>query len=236
LGFEVVVTPGQGEILALPLFSFEPRLTGIAFEIIPGGAFDALRHMRYEDDPRRFDATVSDLLKLYAPAIYARVDPHAFALARPLDLAHAAITPTTRRGYVRLANDRFALALGDAHVVIDPLIGQGANNASHAAWVLGEAIRDSQTFDETFCRRAEERMCAYMLPVAEACNARLRPPPPHVVELMVAAAHNKAIADAYVEGFHHPDRWWEVMRSPERTAALLRKSGWQGMPGTAKAA
>jgi 2-polyprenyl-6-methoxyphenol hydroxylase-like FAD-dependent oxidoreductase len=236
LGFEVVITPGQGEILALPLFSFEPRLTGIAFEIVPGGAFDVLRHMRYEDDPQRFDATVRDLLQLYAPAIFARIDPNTFTLARPLDLTHAAITPTTRRGYTRLTSGRFAMALGDAHVVIDPLTGQGANNASHAAWVLGEAIRDSQTFNEVFCRRAEQQICAYTLPVAEACNARLRPPPPHVVEMMAAAAHNQAIADAYVDGFHHPDRWWEIINSPERTAAFLRQFGWRGMPGTAKAA
>jgi 2-polyprenyl-6-methoxyphenol hydroxylase-like FAD-dependent oxidoreductase len=236
LGFEVAVTPGQGEILALPLFSFEPHLTGIAFEIVPGGAFDVLRHIRYEDDPRRFEATVSGLLQLYAPAIYARIDQAAFALARPLDLCHAAITPTTRRGYARLSNGRFAMALGDAHVVIDPLTGQGANNASHAAWVLGEAIRDSQTFDEAFCRRVEERICAYTLPVVEACNARLRPAPPHVIEMMVAATQNQAIADAYVNGFNHPDRWWNIIGSPECSAAFLEQFGWRGMPGAAKAA
>jgi hypothetical protein len=236
LGFEIAVTPGQGEILALPLYSFEPGLTGIGIEIVPGGAFDVLRQIRYEDDPRRFDATVSGLLQLYAPTIYARIDQTTFALARPLDLCHAAITPTTRQGYTRLANGRFAMALGDAHVVIDPLIGQGANNASYAAWVLGEAIRDSQVFDEAFCRRVEQQVCAYMLPVAEMCNTRLRPPLPHVVEIMVAATQNQAIADAYVSSFHYPDRWWEIISSPERSAAFLEQFGWRGMPGAAKAA
>jgi 2-polyprenyl-6-methoxyphenol hydroxylase-like FAD-dependent oxidoreductase len=236
LGFEVAITPGQGEILALPLFSFEPHLTGIAFEVVADGAFDVLRHMRYEDDPRHFEATVSGLLQLYAPAIYARIDQQAFALARPLDLCHAAITPTTRRGYAQLADERFAIALGDAHVVIDPLTGQGANNASHAAWVLGEAIRDSQTFDEAFCRRVEQQICAYTLPVAEACNARLRPAPPHAIEMMIAATQHQAIADAFVGGFHHPDRWWEIISSPARSAAFLQQHGWQGMPGAAKAA
>jgi hypothetical protein len=236
LGFELAVTPGHGEILGLPLFSFEPNLTGIGIEIVPGGAFDVLRHMRYEDNPRRFEATVSGLLQLYAPAIYARIDLNAFALARPLDLGHAAITPTTRRSYTRLANGRFAIALGDAHVAIDPLTGQGANKASQAAWVLGEAIRESQTFDEVFCRRVEQQICAYTLPVAKGCHARLQPAPSHVIELMVAATQHQAVADAYVDGFHHPDRWWKIIDSPERSAAFLQQFGWQGLPGTAKAA
>jgi 2-polyprenyl-6-methoxyphenol hydroxylase-like FAD-dependent oxidoreductase len=229
LRFNLAVARGQGEILALPLFSFEPGLTGLAFEIIPNGAFEALRHARYEDNPEHFQRVVLGLLRDHAPTIYERVDPQSFDLARPLDLCHAAITPTVRQGYVRLANDRFAVALGDAHTLIDPLIGQGANTASHTAWVLGEAIRDSQVFDEAFCRRVEQQMCAYALPVSELCNARLQPPQPHMAEFLVAAAHNQAIADAFVNGANHPDRFWEMLSSAERTTAVLRRLGWRGM-------
>jgi 2-polyprenyl-6-methoxyphenol hydroxylase-like FAD-dependent oxidoreductase len=179
---------------------------------------------------------VLDLLRDHAPAFYARVDPAAFALARPLDLCHAAITPTVRRGYIPLANGRFAMALGDAHTVIDPLIGQGANTASHSAWVLGEAIRDSRGFDEAFCQRVEQRICAYALPVSELCNSQLQPPKPHAVELLVAATHNKAIAKIYANRGNYPDRFWEIVSSPERTADFLRRFGWQGMPAIAQAA
>jgi 2-polyprenyl-6-methoxyphenol hydroxylase-like FAD-dependent oxidoreductase len=223
LGFEVYITPGTGEILSLPLCSFEPGLTGIAFEMAPGGGFEPLKQLRYEHDSQRFDTLVRDLLREYAPALYARLDPQAFELARPLDLCHIAITPTVRRGYTRLQNGRLVVALGDAHVVNDPLIGQGANAASHAAWVLGQAISSAGDFDEAFCRQVEQQMWTYTGPATELCNARLRPPAPHAAQLLGAAAQHKAIANMYGEAFHNPAHFWEIVSSPERTAALIEQ-------------
>jgi hypothetical protein len=223
LGFDVFITPGTGEILALPLFSFEQGLTGIAFEMIPGRAFEPLKQLRYEDDPQGFDALVLDLLREHAPVLYARVDPQAFGLTRPLDLCHAAITPTVRRGYAQLPNGRLVVALGDTHVVNDPLTGQGANAASHAAWVLAEAIRGGSTFDEVFCQHVEQQMWTYTGPVTEACNARLRPPAPHAAQLLGVAAQHKVIANMYADNFHNPARFWEIVSSPERTAALIEQ-------------
>lgn len=228
VGFDLNVARGHGEILSLPLFSFEPGLTGLLFEIVRGGAFEVLRHLRYEDDPAHFHATVLGLLQEHAPAVYAWVDRAAFGLTRSLDLCHAAITPTVRRGYARLACGTFAVALGDAHTLIDPLIGQGANTASHSAWVLGEGIRDSTSYDETFCERIEQQICGYALPVFEYSNARLLPPPPHLAKLMVAAAHNQSIANAFTNGVNHPDRLWAIVSSPERTAALIEDSESRG--------
>jgi hypothetical protein len=48
---EVNVTPGSGEILVVPMQSFEPDLTGIGFLVTAGGQFEPLRHLRYKDDP-----------------------------------------------------------------------------------------------------------------------------------------------------------------------------------------
>ena len=38
--------------------------------------------------------------------------------------------------------------------------------------------------DEEFCAAVEAQVCAYALPVSDACNARLVPPPPHVARLL----------------------------------------------------
>ena len=75
-----------------------------------------------------------------------------------MDLGYAAITPTVRHGFVQLSNGRYTVALGDAHVVIDPITGQGANSASHAAMVLSEAIRGTTAYDRAFCERVEREM------------------------------------------------------------------------------
>jgi hypothetical protein len=218
---DVTYVPGQGEILSFPVVSFEPGLTVIAFESIAGGAFETVAHMRYVDDPHRFEASVLDLLRTYTPTIFARIAQDAFTLSRHLDLCHAAITPTVRAGYRRLETGRYVVALGDAHIVNDPIIGQGANTASYAAWALGEAILDAQTFDEAFCRDVEQRIWAFTQPVTEGTNARLRPPQPHMLEVLRAATQHQAVADAYAWGFNHPEHFWAAMSTPEQAGIFL---------------
>jgi 2-polyprenyl-6-methoxyphenol hydroxylase-like FAD-dependent oxidoreductase len=222
---EVVVNPGHGEILAVPFQSFEPELTGIGILISAGGQFERLRHLRYHEEPRRFVAAILDLLREFAPPVYERVDARAFDLSRPQDLGYAAITPTVRRGFIELSNGRFMLALGDAHVLIDPLTGQGSNNASHAADALCRAIGSGAAFDRAFCERVEQEICAYVVPVSDACNSRLQPPAPHFRELLGAAVRDQSLADLYADGYVHPDRFWAIASSPERTAALLVERG-----------
>src|SRR5262245_49854311 len=89
---EIIVTPGSGEILVLAAQSFEPDVTGIAILITTGGLFEPLRHVRYKDDPRAFNATVLGLLRQHAPTVFERVDAASFDVSRPLDVAYAAIT------------------------------------------------------------------------------------------------------------------------------------------------
>jgi 2-polyprenyl-6-methoxyphenol hydroxylase-like FAD-dependent oxidoreductase len=129
------------------------------------------------------------------PSVYARIDMTRFAIARPLDIGYVAITPVVRRGYARLSNGRSVLALGDAHITMDPVTGQGANKASHDAFVAGVAICEATVFDEDLCARVSQRMCDYSLPVSDARNARLMAPGQHVLDLPAAAARHQAVAD-----------------------------------------
>ena len=218
---EVVVSPMNGEILTVPIQSFEPDLTGIGILVTAGGRFEPIRHLRYEDDPAGFRSAVLGLLREFAPFVHERVDPAAFDLARPHDLCYAAITPTVRRGFVMLPGGRHVVALGDAHIVIDPITGQGANNASRAAGILSEAIRTATTFDGAFCERVERDICSYVVPVSDASNARLQPPTAHFRELLAMANRNQGVADVYAEGYNRPDRFWAIASSAERTATLL---------------
>jgi 2-polyprenyl-6-methoxyphenol hydroxylase-like FAD-dependent oxidoreductase len=219
------IAPSQGEVFQTTTYSFDGNQTALLFEAIPGGAFEVMTRMRYEDDPRHFEMTALALLREHAPSIYERIDSHAFGVTRPLDLLQGAITPTVRQGYAKLDNGRFALAIGDVHVLNDPLIAQGGNTASYAAWALGEAILEDFSPDERFCRRAAERIWSYARPVVEWSNFMLQPPPPHVIDLLVAAAQNQAIADAYADGFANPLPTWELLQSPARVAALLDTLG-----------
>jgi len=225
LAFQAIVNRGHGEMLEFPLFSFESGLTALGIEAREGGAFSILgkfHKSRFDEQRSEFEATVLGLLRDYAPSVYARVDPARFAVARPLDIGYAAITPTVRRGYARLPNGRTILALGDAHITMDPVTGQGANKASHAAFVAGAAIGETTTFDEDFCARVTQQMCEFALPVSDACNARLVAPPQHVVDLLTAAARHQAVADFYTGGFNDPDRFWHIASRQDRTELITR--------------
>ena len=226
----VTFVPGEGEIFEFPIYSFEPNLRGLGFEAVPGSNFEAVGQLRYEDDPAAFNAGLLGLLREHAPQIYERVDPATFGLARPLDLLQGGVTPTVRHGYVRLNSGKYALALGDVQATNDPITGQGANKASYTAWMLGEAISGSDTFDEAFCEQIEQRIWAYTAPIVNWSNAMLQPPQPHMIELLVAAAQNQDVANAFVNFFERPQQAWDVMKSQEQTTKFLAQYNWQGMP------
>jgi 2-polyprenyl-6-methoxyphenol hydroxylase-like FAD-dependent oxidoreductase len=221
---EGYVSPGNGEMLIFPMQSFSPGLTGMGVEAIPGGAFEAL-YQPGLDEPERFIEVILTLLREHAPPVFARIDPARFALSRPLDRGNVAITPAVRRGYARLPGGALVVALGDARMLIDPITGQGANTASRAAFLLADAIltsaADGGPFDEAFCARVEDATNAFSLPVSAAAAARLRPAAPHVLQFMAAASRSQAVADAYGQGLNEPDKFWEVISSPDRTADLL---------------
>lgn len=227
-GFTIV--PGHGEIFDFPFYSFEPNVTALGVEAVPGGAFEAVARMRYEDDPAAFNAALLELIREYAPALYARIDPDKFGLTRPLDLLQGGVTPAVRHGYARLSNGKFALAIGDANIANDPITGQGANTASYVASLVSEIISKTSTFDEAFCKYVGQRIWEYAGPIAAWSNGMLMPPPEHIIGMLVAAAQHQPVADAFVRFFEKPNTAWGVMSSPESTAAFLAEHGWQPQP------
>jgi hypothetical protein len=200
---------------------------GLLIEAIPDGALDVLYRMHYEDDPRRFEATLLERIQEHAPRLYGRIDPAVFGLTRPADFLQGAITPIVRQSYREIAPGRYAVALGDVHVTQDPILAQGANAASHSAWVLGEAIRDRRRFDESFCHDVAARMWEYLGAASAWSNAMLAPPPPHIGELLTAATAIPAVADGFVDSISAPMRGWEIVNDPAHTTAFLAASGWR---------
>jgi hypothetical protein len=223
MGFNIV--PGQGEIFEFHYLTHGGLTSGVVIEAIPGGPFDHVTRLRYEDDPAAFNAAVLAILRDHAPDTYARTDPATFGLTRGLDTLAGGFTPTARRGWAPLGGGRMAMAIGDAHITHDPITGQGANAASREAWSLTKLLiahaRSGGRFDETFCVRAEQQIWEDARPVTEWTNAFLQPPPPHVIGLLVAAAQNPAIADAFADNFNDPKQQWAVLSSPDATAAFI---------------
>jgi 2-polyprenyl-6-methoxyphenol hydroxylase-like FAD-dependent oxidoreductase len=225
-GTHLSFVPG-GELFHVPIITFEGNRSALFFEIVPGGVLDSLLNVRYEEDPERFDRTVLELLEKAFPDTRALVDDASFGITRPQDVLQGAITPTARRGYAQLPNGKWVMALGDVHVVNDPLLAQGANAASACAFLLGEAIvADDLAFDELWCRRTEARLWDYLRNTFDWTNFMLRDPlPANVVRLMAAAADNQRVADEFGNNFADPERSWSVLASSARTDAFLSRHG-----------
>jgi 2-polyprenyl-6-methoxyphenol hydroxylase-like FAD-dependent oxidoreductase len=183
--------------------------------------------MRYADDAKKFEATVLELVREHAPTIYERIDLKEFAVHRPQDIIQGAITPTVRNGCAPLGNGKFAMALGDVHIVVDPIIAQGANTASKCAFILGEALLEDQSPDETFCRETEQKLWEAARAASQWTNAMLQPPPPYAIQIFAAAAQNQAIADELVQNFNTPERNWEIFSSPVNAANFLKKHAFE---------
>ena len=223
LGVIYTISPGHGEIFQAPFTTLSGRACSLLIEGIPGQGFESVMNIRYEDDPREFEDTLLALLRRHAPPIYDRVDFKEFRVTRAEDVLQGAITPIVRTAYTVLDSGKYAIAVGDAHILQDPVIGQGANTGSRCAWVLGEALLQDRPADEAFCRDVEQRMWDAARAATEWTNMVLQPPRPHAMEVFAAAAQDKAIADELVSNFNEPERNWEIFGSAEGAAAFLRR-------------
>lgn len=206
------VTPGVGEVIELPLLTFDGMATGILIEGVPGGELAAAAEFDRADLPG-FAKRVLELLARYAPLVYERVEEAAFALTGPLDVLQGAITPRLREDWTRLANGRLVLAMGDAHCLLDPVVAQGANAASYSAWIVGHAILDGGPFDEDFCAEVAARRREFLESAYDWVESMLLPPSPQMIATTVAMVANPAVCDAFTDNFAHPDRQWSALRS-----------------------
>ncbi|HEY5429030.1 MAG TPA: styrene monooxygenase/indole monooxygenase family protein [Solirubrobacteraceae bacterium] len=221
-GVGVHMSLGHGELLELPITSREGFATALLFENIPGGDLELLADISYADDPARYDEVVLQKLAQHYPMCFERVDRDRFGLQAPRDLLQGALTPVVRQDHIRLDSGTFALAMGDAHCVVDPVNGQGANSASYSAFVIGQAILDDLALDEQFCRRVARERQAFVHGVSDWTNMTLNPEP-HMVGLLMAMAENKSLCDAFTNNFNRPDRQWDSVATPERTAAFIAR-------------
>lgn len=219
------VVPGSGEIIEIPILSFDGWVTALLIEAAPGSDHEAVCAISHADDPSGFRKQVLELLAQHAPLTYARVDPEAFDVTRPLDVLQGAVTPTLRHGWTRLAGGTFAVALGDAHCLVDPVVAQGANSASWSAFTLGEEIVAASAFDADFCTRVEARRLGYLESAYDWVDTMLGPPSPQLLALTIGMAMNPEVCNEFTDNFSFPDKQWASLESLQATRDHLAKYG-----------
>jgi len=210
-------------MIEIPTLSFNGMATALVIENIPGGDLEILAKTKYEDDPRAFLDLLLAKLREHYPTCAARIDENEFDLANsPLDILQGGVTPTVRKSHVVLNNGKLAVALGDVHAVVDPVLGQGANVASYAAWILGEEIIGQSVFDERFVERVNLRRQDRVLGATRWTNfmlTNLKAMPAELQQFIFQLSQHKPLADTFTDNFNYPERQWDCFASVARMQA-----------------
>jgi len=208
-------------MIVIPTITFDGVASALLMENVPGGDMEELATLSYEADPKHFLRTVLSKLEKHHPTTYDRIDTARFDLAQPLDLLQGGIVPTVRNTVVQFDGGKCAIALGDVHSVVDPMMGQGANVASYAAFVLGEEIVDADVLDARFCEKVDLKRQDRVLAAARWTNVMLQPPTEALGMLIGTMSQNQPLADEFTENFNYPDQQWDRISSPQRIHAWI---------------
>lgn len=224
-GVTLSVSPGHGELIDIPTLTSGGMAHALLMENIPGGELEVMAQLRYEDNPRVFLDTLLAKLEKHHPTVFRRIDPQSFGLANgALDLLQGGVTPTVRRSTVELGDGKFAIALGDVHTVVDPLVGQGANIASHAAFVLGREIVRQPVLDARFCEIVDNGRRDRVLGASRWTNLMLQPPGPEMQQLIGAMSQDRALCDEFTDNFNRPEEQWDRLASGPRILSWIGES------------
>ena len=218
-------SPAAGEMIEIPTLTFGGMAAALVIENHIGSDLEILAKVKYEDDPKAFIALLLAKLRQHYPTCAERIDEKEFDLANsPRDLLQGGVTPTVRGGHVVLDNGKLAIALGDVHAVVDPVLGQGANMASYAAVILGEEIVAQDVYDQRFVERFEERRTDRVICGTRWTNFMLQhlgTLSPDLLQYIGALSQHPALADEFTENFNYPERQWDCFASPERMRAWV---------------
>jgi 2-polyprenyl-6-methoxyphenol hydroxylase-like FAD-dependent oxidoreductase len=125
---------------------------------------------------------------------------------------------------VEFDGGKCAIALGDLHSVVDPLMGQGANIASYSAFVLGEEIVGADVLDARFCEKVDLKRQDRVLGASRWTNMMLKPPSEALGGLIGAMSQNQRLADEFTENFNYPEQQWDRISTPARIQAWIGRS------------
>jgi 2-polyprenyl-6-methoxyphenol hydroxylase-like FAD-dependent oxidoreductase len=220
-------SPGHGEMIEIPYLTFGGMAMALVWENHIGGDLEVLRHVRYEDDPAGFRKLMLEKLQTHYPMTMERVDEAEFDVANsPLDILQGGVVPIVRETSAVLPGGTTALALGDVNATVDPVLGQGGNMASHAAWILGEEIVAQDVFDARFVEVVDARRRDRVLAATRWTNfmlAALDALPPEFQAFIGALAQNRSLADEFTDNFNFPERQWDIFAHPDRIGAWLTR-------------
>jgi 2-polyprenyl-6-methoxyphenol hydroxylase-like FAD-dependent oxidoreductase len=219
--FSISIVQEVGEYFVGPGLTLDGPCWTMCLEAIPDGPMDVFD----EASPDDLDAWL-ELCK----STLARFMPWEAERCARIRLTDAkgtlkgALTPVVREHVGRLPSGRLVLGIGDAVVLNDPLVGQGANNAAKGSTaVVSEFVaRGGDTYDEAWLRGVGDVYWQRVRSSTRFTNLMLRPPP-HVGDVFESAARLSAFADVLANGTNAPDTLFPWLETPDGVRRYVRQ-------------
>jgi len=213
------IIPGVGEYFVFPALTTTGRCEIMVFEGVPGGPMDCWREVK---SPEQHLEVSLGLLRRFLPWEYERAGT--VELTDLNGVLSGRFAPTIRHPVAKLPSGRCVLGMADVVCVNDPITGQGSNNASKCAEAYRLRILENgaDAFDAEWMQATFEVYWDYARYVVDWTNGMLLPPPPHVLDLLLAAQERKDIAHWFVNAFDDPRRFFPQIADPPAAHQLLR--------------
>jgi hypothetical protein len=210
--------PTVGEYFVFPALTTSGACEIMVFEGIPGGPMDCWSDVT---SPQEHLARSKWVLDTFLPWEAARAG--SVELTDANGVLAGRFPPTVRKPVGELPSGAVVLGLADAVVLNDPITGQGSNNASKAAASYLASIRANPDgpFDRHWMQDTFDAYWQYAQYVTTWTNAMLGPPPPHVLELLVAGNEHQAVADRFANGFDNPPDFFDWLMEPDKASRYL---------------
>jgi Styrene monooxygenase A putative substrate binding domain len=214
----VNLRPGGGEVFYMPAYGLTGACDVILVEAFPGGPLDIFTD---RPSPTEHLRRLKALLLEHFPW-----EGQLYGNAEPTDARASlvgAFPMTIRHPYVEVAPGSYVFGIADVVALNDPVSGQGANNAAHAAGMYLKAILDrgnapfttewmQQTFDTYWAHAQNSIMLTEMM---------LEPLPLHAQQVLGAASQYQEIADKFAEAFPNPATIHDFLTDPAKAAAYV---------------
>lgn len=200
--------PGVGEYFVFPALTTTGDCEIMVFEGVPGGPMDCWGDVK---TPEQHLQRSKEILQKFLPWEAERCCD--IELTDNMGTLAGRFPPTVRKPICKLPSGRLAFGMADVVVLNDPITGQGSNTASKAARVYMDRILEhgNKPFDATWMQQTFDTFWNYAQWVVKWTNTLLTPPPPHILQLMVAASQIPALASKITNGFNNPpayNPWW----------------------------
>ena len=213
------IAPTVGEYFVFPALTITGPCEIMVFEGIPGGPMDCWDDVK---TPEQHLARSLEILQKFYPWEAERSKNA--KLSDPNGILSGRFAPTVRKPVAQLPSGALVLGMADAVVLNDPITGQGSNNAAKSARLYLKRILDNgaKPFDKAWMQQTYDEYWNYAQFVTGWTNAFLQPPPPHVINLLVAAQGKPKVGRAFVNGFDDPRTFFPWLADPAEAEKFIQ--------------